>query len=282
MTDRRVAVLKQGELPQGALLYRTEHSAWDLRKRVFHYAGRADVFGQDHPLRLLYEHLLVGLQPADLMMLRGVAQVDAAVAAFLYLYPDRINHPSMGEFVDFVCRFERWGSVGSFAGTKPSLLYVLQAIRDVLPSASDQAALSDQALTDVLMDAVSVLDKSFTLDITLGVLPGVETVHHESDRVAFVEVAPGTEEDVWDGIFAAGKVLAAVVRPEVGDGRRNVTFMRRSMLVWDLDFDVFAARLNAAEPGWRMESPLAIVSPAGGTAIPSQDLVSLMVGAVNC
>ncbi len=276
---RRVAVLKSEELPLEALLYRTEHSAWDPPNRVLHYGFPVEVCGHEHPLRLLYEHLLVGLLPPDLMLLRGVSQVDSAVAAFLYLFPDRINHPSLGEFVDFVCRFERWGSVGAFANANPSLLYVLKALRDVLPSAADEAALSGQALTDVLMDAVSVMDKTFIYSLQLGKLPGITEVLYESDRVVVVAVSPGTEKDVWDGIFAAGKVLAVVFRPEVDEGRQSVALIRRSLLVMDFDFDALLARLNAVEPGWRTESPLAIVSPAGGTGLSAPDLVRLMTEA---
>ena len=275
--QRRVAVLKDGPLPTSALLYRTEHSAWDPRQRVFHYGYPVELHGHDHPLRLLFEHLLVGLAPPSLMMLRSVVQVDAAVAAFIYLYPDRVNHPSLGAFVDFVCRFERWGSTGAFPSAHPSQLYAIRAIRDILPSPGDAAALSDQACTDILMDAVSALDQAYGGTLPVRRLPGVSDVLFETDRIVAVRVEASAELDVWDGIFAAGKCVSLVVRPPA-----EAAIMRRSLLVTDLDFDALLGRLNQIEPGWRMETALAIVGPSGGTKLSPVDLASVLADSLIC
>lgn len=275
--SRQVAVVREQELPSEALLYRTGHSEWAPQKGIYHYDLPVEIYGSDHPLRLLYEHLLVGLQPPSVMVLQSISQVDAAVAAFLYLFPERINFFELGAFVDLVCRIERWGSLGSLPSANPTHVHVLNALRVLLPSTSDEDELSDRALTDILFSAVEVVGQSFEFEVTLDDLPGLDSVLFDSDRVAVVQLRPDAPADCWDGLFLTGKVVVMTIRPG-----GQIAMFRRSLLVNDIDFRAVCSVLADLEDGWRLKTPLALLGPRRGTSIPPSDLADFVRSAVIC
>ncbi len=276
MTQRRVAVLQLHPLPEDVLLYRTEQV-----QGPFSYPSPHNPVLHDHPLRLLFEHLMMGRVPPPVMALRSIVSLDSVVATFLYLYPDRINHPEIGTLVDIVCRYERWGSVGTFPSVAPHHRYVLQALSDVLPSEEDHVAMGDQVLTNLLIDAVQILHGSFPLDVELMALDGVESVEWETDRIAVVIAQEDAPADLWDGIFLAGKLVAAVLRPK-SDGQTTVAIIRRSVLVRDLDFTKLFKELAYREAGWHEQTDLALLGPVSGSRFPLDELVNLIKGARIC
>lgn len=279
--QRRIAVLRgrdwssvSSEERSSVLLYRI-----DSTQSPTSYPNPRNPMYDEHPLRLLYEHLLMGRVPPPVMALQQITGIDAVVAAFIYLYPDRANHPEVGVLVDIVCRFERWGAVGTFPNVAPDHRYVLQALREVVPSEADHREMGDDALTDLLVDAVQVLHGSFPLEVKLTDLEGVESVAWETDRIAVVIASPDAPADLPDGLFLAGKFVGAVLWPQ-GD-RTSAMLIRRSVLVQDVSFDALFRELAFREAGWQQQTALALVGPAAGSVIPVEEFVDLLQAATT-